>query len=165
MFDEHNYRLFAPPLSRSEGAAIERCCKVALLQAGDIVLFSGGNAHMALSVSAELSVTAYESFINLHPRNLSAFLDSGTEQQYRQCRTRRSMLEDIKLEISDAACDLLDDIDDGKIEDRLICDHAAAACETLRTDEFLRAKIRPSHKRARPPPPSSPPRQEAGSGA
>ena len=90
---------------------------------------------------------------------------TATEQQYRQCRTRRSMLEDIKLEISDAACDLLDDIDDGKIEDRLICDHAAAACETLRTDEFLRAKIRPSHKRARPPPPSSPPRQEAGSGA
>lgn len=163
LFDEHNYRLFAPPVSRAEGCALERCAKVALLQAGDVVLFSGGNAHMALSVSAELSVTAYESFINLHPRNLRAFLDSGSKQQYRQCRTRRSMLEDIKQEVADAACDLLDDIDDGKIDDRLICDRAAAACETLRADEFLRAKIRPSqpsHKRPRPPPP-----REARSGA
>jgi hypothetical protein len=73
------------------------------------------------------------------------------------------MLEDIKQEVADAACDLLDDIDDGKIDDRLICDRAAAACETLRADEFLRAKIRPSqpsHKRPRPPPP-----REARSGA
>ena len=51
-----------------------------MLGPGDAVLFSGGNAHMALSVSAGLSITAYESFVNLHPRNLSAFLDSGTPQ-------------------------------------------------------------------------------------
>ena len=45
---------------------------MALLGPGDVVLFSGGNAHMALSVSDALSVTAYESFVNLHPRNLGA---------------------------------------------------------------------------------------------
>ena len=52
MFDKHNYRLFAPPLGPSETAALESAHKVALLRAGDIVIFSGGNAHMALSVRA-----------------------------------------------------------------------------------------------------------------
>ena len=56
-----------------------RRSQVALLGPGDVVVFSGGNAHMALSISSNLSLTAYESFVNLNPTNLRAFLDSGTQ--------------------------------------------------------------------------------------
>ena len=37
---------------------------MALLLPGDCVLFSGGNAHMAMSVSDELSATAYAQILN-----------------------------------------------------------------------------------------------------
>ena len=67
-----------------------------LVRAGDLFVFSGGNAHMALSVSEELSVTAYESFLNLSPANLRLFLQSGTEAQYAQCRARQPMMDDIR---------------------------------------------------------------------
>lgn len=101
-FDEHAYSLFVPPISEKEAACLERAAQVALLGPGDVVVFSGGNAHMALSVSQGLSITAYESFINLNTRNLSAFLDSGTPDHYRQCRTRQPMLDDIKNDVADA---------------------------------------------------------------
>lgn len=58
MFDEHAYSLFTPPLSEAENAALESAAQVALLGPGDIVVFSGGNAHMALSSSASLSLTS-----------------------------------------------------------------------------------------------------------
>lgn len=57
LFDEHNYALFVPPLSASEAAALEEACCVALLGPGDVVIFSGGNAHMALSVSEVTGAT------------------------------------------------------------------------------------------------------------
>ena len=96
LFDAHNYRLFVPPLSPAETEALQSAARVALVRAGDLFVFSGGNAHMALSVSEELSVTAYESFLNLSPANLRLFLQSGTEAQYAQCRARQPMMDDIR---------------------------------------------------------------------
>ena len=52
LFDEFNYTLFTPPLTKSETECIAAAHKVALLLPGDVVIFSGGNAHLALSVSA-----------------------------------------------------------------------------------------------------------------
>ena len=106
LFDAHNYDLFVPPLRRAETAALEQCAQVALCGPGDVVLFSGANAHMAMSISTALSVTAYESFVNLHPRNLGAFLDSGTPAHYKQCRTRQPMLDDIKGDVCESLSDL-----------------------------------------------------------
>ena len=118
LFDEHAYSLFVPPLSTAETEAISRAVQVALLGPGDLVVFSGGNAHMAMSISPQLSITAYESFINLNPTNLRAFLDSGTSAHYKQCRTRQPMLDDIKLEIAESANDLADDVERGSLRDR-----------------------------------------------
>ena len=70
-----------------------------------------------------LSVTAYESFVNLNPRNLDAFLDSGTLNQYRQCRTRQPMLDDIKGDVSESLSDLVEDLED-EVTARLSHAHA-----------------------------------------
>ena len=42
--------LFTPPISDREAACLAAAHKVALLQPGDLFVFSGGNAHLALSV-------------------------------------------------------------------------------------------------------------------
>jgi hypothetical protein len=126
--------------------------QVALLGPGDCVLFSGGNAHMAVSVSSALSVTAYESFVNLHPRNLSAFLDSGTSAHYRQCRSRQPMLNEIKGEVCDRVNDLCEDYEDGELRDPELTAAVPGAIESLRKDDFMDdrvAPLRPPRRRRR----------------
>ena len=146
IFDQHHYTLFTPPLA-GEAEALEAAAKVALLLPGDCVLFSGGNAHMAMSVSDELSATAYESFVNLHPANLRLFLDSGTPAHYRQCRTRRSMLEDIKTDVAESCADLIDDVRDGIFEGDPLLAHAGGAIELLRSDDFVAERIDERHRK------------------
>ena len=143
LFDEHAYSLFLPPLLDGEELALESVAQVALLCPGDVVIFHGGNAHMALSVSTALSVTAYESFVNLHPRNLDAFLESGTSAQYRQCRTRQPMLDDIKTEVSDSICDLVEDVEDGVLADEELERAAPEAIGLLRRDALIGKKVPP----------------------
>jgi len=148
MFDDQNYKLFVPPLAADETAAVASALKVALLGPGDVVVFSGANAHMALSVSADLSTTAYESFVNLNPPNLRAFLDSGTLAQYRQCRTRQPMLDDIRGDVIASANDLIDDLRDGILRDAELTRRAPAAIDELRADKAINAELRdPTTKR------------------
>jgi len=155
MFDEHNYQLFVPPLAESEARALEGACRVALLQPRDVVIFSGGNAHMALSISSELSLTAYESFIGLDPANLRLFLQSGTAAQYRQCRARAAMMEDIKLEVAENIADLIADIDGGHVEDPDLKRHLPAALAVLQSDEYMARQLK---RLTTAPPPAKQPR-------
>ena len=150
LFDEHNYTLFVPPLDAGECAALGRAAQIALLSPGDVVLFSGGCAHMALSVSAQLSLTAYESFVNLNPRNLAAFLDSGSGAHYRQCRTRRDMLEEIKRDVCENVNDLCEDLEDDALRDAELEAAAPIAIDALRRDDFIGDRVaapRPSRRR------------------
>jgi len=142
MFDEHNYRLFVPPIADSEIRALASASRVALLQEGDVVIFSGGNAHTALSVSEELSLTAYESFVNFAPANLRLFLQSGTSAQYRQCRACLTMMEDIKLDVAESVADLISDIEGGYVEDAEVQRHLPAALAVLRSDAYIARKLR-----------------------
>ena len=143
LFDEHHYNLFIPPLQPNESRALEQAAQVALLGPGDVVLFSGGNAHMAVSVSAGLSVTAYESFLNLHPRNLAAFVESGTKAHYRQCRSRQPMLDDIKGDVSESLNDLCEDVEGNELRDAELEAAAPAAIHALRQDELIARKVQP----------------------
>jgi hypothetical protein len=143
IFDEHHYDLFASPLDRQEARAMAAAAQVALLAPGDVCVFSGGNAHMALSVSESLSLTAYESFVNLDPTNLAAFLDSGTPAQYRQCRARQPMLDDIKLEVADSLNDLAEDVEKGELRDAELEEHAHGAIAALRRDPLIGEKVAP----------------------
>lgn len=149
LFDKHCYTLFVPPLSRKEETALEQAKCVALLGPGDIVAFSGGNAHMALSVSEALSITAYESFVNLNPANLRAFLDSGTDAQYRQCRTRQPTLDDIKLDVAASLNDLAGDMEEDELQDIELEEAAPAALEVLRSDPLIATKVIPLRPKRR----------------
>ena len=142
LFRQHCYRLFTPPLQPAEEAALAAACKVALLTPGDVVLFSGANAHMALSVSASLSLTAYESFVNFHPRSVAAFLESGTERQYRECRARARMVEEVKEEVVEAILDLKADLDNGRVSDPLLLAHAPPALQALQRDAFIAGRLK-----------------------
>jgi len=161
VFDAHNYRLFVPPLSPSEASALQSAARVALVRAGDLFIFSGGNAHMALSVSEELSVTAYESFLNLAPANLQLFLQSGTEQQYAQCRARQPMMDDIRLDVAESVGDLLCDIEEGYLRDGPLQSALPAALAVLRGDETISANVdaftaRSLEQNPQPPPAKQP---------
>mmetsp|Transcript_35141 Transcript_35141/g.92266 ORF Transcript_35141/g.92266 Transcript_35141/m.92266 type:complete len:243 (-) Transcript_35141:297-1025(-) len=149
LFDEHHYSLFVPPLSRAEDLALEQAACVALLAPGDVVIFSGGNAHMALSVSDALSVTAYESFVNLHATNLRAFLDSGTEMHYRQCRTRQPTLDEIKLDVAASLNDLAGDLEEDELGDPQLEHAAPGALEMLRRDPLIAEKVIPLRPKRR----------------
>ena len=134
------------PLHPSIACELERSSNapaLALLSPGDVVLFHGGNAHMALSVSRELSVTAYESFINLNPSNLNAFLASGTDDQYRQCRTRQPMLDDIKTDVAVSLNDLVEDVEDDVLQDAELEHAAPTAISLLRRDALIAKQVAP----------------------
>ena len=152
MFDAHAYSLFRPrhaanPLPGKQADALKAAAQVALLGPGDVVVFHGGNAHMALSVSESLSVTAYESFMNLDRTNLAAFLDTGTSRQYRQCRARQPILDDIKGEVSESLNELCEDLEDGAIDDCELERHAPDAIATLRADPLIGRKVAPLRPR------------------
>ena len=149
LFDDHNYDLFVPPLRHDEERALEQCAQVALCGPGDVVLFSGANAHMAMSISEGLSITAYESFVNLHPRNLSAFLDSGTPEHYRQCRTRQPMLDDIKGDVCESLGDLCEDYEDDELRDPELEAATPPAVATLRRDRLIAERVAPLRERRR----------------
>jgi len=137
-FDEHVYSLFSPPLSEAERAALLGARSVALVCPGDVFVFSGGNAHMALSISKSLSLTSYESFLNFDTENLRAFLHSGTREHYRQCRTRQSTLDDMKAEVADSLRFLDDDLRSGAVTDPEVVAAAPAAFSELRRDDLIR---------------------------
>jgi len=142
LFDIHNYKLFVPPLQEEETEALNVALKIALLGPGDVVVFSGSNAHMAMSISEELSLTAYESFVNLNPTNLQVFLDSGTSAHYSQCRTRQPMLDDIRADVTLSANDLIDDLEDEVLRDEQLVRRAPAGIEVLRHDPAIRSELR-----------------------
>eukprot|EP01052_Picozoa_sp_SAG31_P037864 SAG31_NODE_4960_length_2834_cov_2.174040_3_plen_137_part_00 len=87
---------FAAVLFMIEGAAVfSSAIKFVLVEPGDVYLFSGAQAHCAVCVGSEgLSLTAYESFINLHPTHLQTFTrtnDPGLH--FEECHAEEEDLE------------------------------------------------------------------------
>ena len=119
------------------------------MRAGDLFVFSGGNAHMAMSVSERLSLSAYESFVNLAPANLSAFLDSGTPAQYARCRARQPMLDDIKAELADNLDDLCAEYEADELRDERLERATPHAVQLLRADPLIRRAVPPLRPKRR----------------
>jgi len=95
----HPCELFSPPLTPEQARTLETATKVALVRPGDMVIFSGANAHMVTCVGPRLSITAYESFINMNPKHAAVFVDSCTTEHCRANNTDESLLDDIQDEI------------------------------------------------------------------
>ncbi|EEQ97381.1 hypothetical protein Pmar_PMAR029104 [Perkinsus marinus ATCC 50983] len=77
ILDQLSRETFEAPLTNSQIAALRRACRIVLVRPGDVCLFSGGIAHTVISISKELSMTVYESFVSMNPRNIEHWLDSA----------------------------------------------------------------------------------------
>jgi len=72
--------LFYPPLKQREVDVLHEAAKVVLVRPGDVYVFCGGIAHTVLCVSDEMCVSAYESFVSLHPAHVEHFLHTANRK-------------------------------------------------------------------------------------
>jgi len=93
--------ILKPPFSEMEKKMLQNTVKIALVRPGDMYVFSGANAHMTLGVGQPLSLTAYESFLNLNPRNIAVFRKSGRFEHFEECTMDESDLEDLEDDVLD----------------------------------------------------------------
>ena len=90
---------------------LRSACRVALVEPGDVFLFSGAQAHATLVLGDELCLGAYESFISLSPLHDQVFLHTNcAAMHYEECHAEAIDLKDIQLDIADQiiiACEQL----------------------------------------------------------
>jgi hypothetical protein len=141
ILEEFQGELFVPPLSQKEEDALRKTSKLAVVSPGDIFLFSGAVAHMALNTSSTACITAYESIINLNKRHIEVFLDTGTENHFKDCRMEQEDLENVKLDVADQMYDAVDHINRGNVTDPKLISAVLAVVESLKADEFLRGEL------------------------
>ena len=55
------------------------CWQVCLVQPGDVFVFCGACAHMAVTVGTQINVSAYEALVNWDPTSLEIFRQTGTD--------------------------------------------------------------------------------------
>lgn len=101
VLNQFNKRIMKPPFTSKEMEALQSTIKVALVGPGDVFVFSGANAHMTLGVGDLVSLTAYESYVNLNPHNVATFRASGRPIHFRDCIMEEDELEDMKDDIVD----------------------------------------------------------------
>ena len=86
-----------PPLTESDNAMLRSACRVALVEPGDVFLFSGAQAHATLVLGDELCLGAYESFISLSPLHDQVFLHTNcAAMHYEECHAEAIDLKDIR---------------------------------------------------------------------
>lgn len=141
-------KLFYPPLTRDQQEVLSTASKLVLVSPGDAFIFSGANLHMAITISDQLSLTAYESFVNLHERHINVLCDSNQEpQHHEEFHMSSKTLSDVKWDLIDDMNDNLDRIEDGELADHdeaLLCSVASA----LRTrDPLFAEEIRQPKRR------------------
>lgn len=111
--DDYLRRLFVADCPKEELATLNDACKIVLVEPGDVFLFSGANAHTVMSVGDELSLTAYESLVNLNKVHCEVFVDTATGLHFEECWPDDDTLDDIKQEVVDALEDMQIMIDKG----------------------------------------------------
>ena len=102
--NSHLDHLFASPsgLAAQDQAMLRTACKVALVEPGDVFLFSGAQAHATVCVGEGLCLGAYESFISLAPRHAEVFLNTNDPSfHFKECHAEEEDLRDIQLDLAD----------------------------------------------------------------
>eukprot|EP00039_Didymoeca_costata_P000644 m.46652 g.46652 ORF g.46652 m.46652 type:complete len:212 (-) comp10393_c0_seq5:78-713(-) len=102
LLDDHLRQLFAKGCSAKQLSQLDKACKIALVSPGDVFIFSGANPHMVMSVGEALSLTAYESFVNLNPIHTQVLMDTATSTHFEECWPDDDTILDIKEEVADA---------------------------------------------------------------
>ena len=102
--DSHLDHLFAAPhgLASADVAMLRSACKVALVEPGDVFVFSGAQAHATVCVGEGLCLGAYESFVSLAPRHAQVFLSTNDPAvHFKECHAEEEDLRDIQLDLAD----------------------------------------------------------------
>eukprot|EP01062_Namystynia_karyoxenos_P008193 TRINITY_DN12878_c0_g1_i1.p2 TRINITY_DN12878_c0_g1~~TRINITY_DN12878_c0_g1_i1.p2 ORF type:complete len:238 (+),score=75.97 TRINITY_DN12878_c0_g1_i1:719-1432(+) len=99
--------LFHFPLDDRARGLLARAATVALVQPGDVWVFSGGQPHMALTVGDGLSVCAYESFVPASIESVRTLLCTNTKEHWKNCWTDDEDLEELLEEVVDNIQDAL----------------------------------------------------------
>eukprot|EP00457_Paulinella_chromatophora_P007512 gb/GEZN01007535.1/.p1 GENE.gb/GEZN01007535.1/~~gb/GEZN01007535.1/.p1 ORF type:complete len:439 (+),score=66.25 gb/GEZN01007535.1/:37-1353(+) len=142
-------KIFIPPLSEEERAALRLASQVMVMRPGDVCVFTGANPHMAVSISTQLSCTSYESIINFNKRHLEIFLETNCEEKDHpeDCHIDEETLDDISYDIVDQLNDCLDWLEEGDAPDDRTTQATEQAVTFLRsTDSWFRRKIRAPHR-------------------
>eukprot|EP00471_Norrisiella_sphaerica_P010117 CAMPEP_0184497008 /NCGR_PEP_ID=MMETSP0113_2-20130426/35486_1 /TAXON_ID=91329 /ORGANISM="Norrisiella sphaerica, Strain BC52" /LENGTH=608 /DNA_ID=CAMNT_0026883931 /DNA_START=8 /DNA_END=1835 /DNA_ORIENTATION=- len=109
ILEHHHEKLFLSPLTQPEKKAILGASTVALLEPGDVFFFSGANAHTAVCVGDQISVTSYESFVNLSANHLRIFCGTNdTSDHFEDCHMHADELSSMKEEVCDSILDMLE---------------------------------------------------------
>ena len=161
VLDSHLDKMFVPPLSAVDAAVLRQASTIALVEPGDVFLFSGAQAHATLCVGEGLCLGAYESFVNLNPLHAEVFISTNHgEVHFRECHASEIDWRDIRLDVADQLNDAADQMRflDSKTQQRL-----RAAIAVFRTDPFLGREIKTAASPERGTPRSPSPTPENGS--
>ena len=102
--ESHLDHLFAAPhgVGKEDAAVLRMACKVALVEPGDVFLFSGAQAHATVCVGEGLSLGAYESFVSLAPQHARVFLNTNDPAlHFKECHADEEDVRDIQLDLAD----------------------------------------------------------------
>ena len=103
-------------------------------------IFSGANPHAVLGVGDGLSLTGYESFVNLNPRHAQVLIETNKAPHYGECHAEESDVEDIKDDVVDALKDAIDHDADPKTHQGLRYSQALKGCVSVFQEDEAVAK-------------------------
>lgn len=136
---------------------LRTACRVALVEPGDVFLFSGAQAHATLCVGDGLCLGAYESFISLAPAHAQVFLNTNDPSlHFKECHAEDVDLDDIRLDLADQLIITMDEqLERLDKNDPSAAQRLRAAVDVFRSHPVLEKEI--------PAPPPAP--QPAGVGS
>eukprot|EP00041_Stephanoeca_diplocostata_P014022 m.251825 g.251825 ORF g.251825 m.251825 type:complete len:414 (+) comp19546_c0_seq1:200-1441(+) len=100
--DKHLRKLFVNTDDEEEMSQLRHACKIVIAQPGDLFIFSGANPHAVMCMGDSLSMTGYESFVNLNPVHAQVFVDTNRKPHFEECWADDEDVADIKEDAIDA---------------------------------------------------------------
>jgi hypothetical protein len=118
MLDENLRMMFVNRKNGPQMDVLRSACKVVIARPGDLFLFSGANPHTVMCMGDGLSLTAYESFVNLNHAHAEAFAGTRGPDHFQECWADLTDVEDIFDDSIDAVEDALEYADRNPVAPR-----------------------------------------------
>eukprot|EP00038_Savillea_parva_P031131 m.83094 g.83094 ORF g.83094 m.83094 type:complete len:362 (-) comp9515_c0_seq2:189-1274(-) len=111
MLDKDLRIMFVNRDNASQMNVLKDAVKIVIAHPGDLFLFSGANPHTAMCMGDGVSLTAYESFVNLNPDHARVFAGTNGPNHYAECWADETDVEDIFDDTIDTIEDALEQVD------------------------------------------------------
>jgi len=127
---QHYKKIMSAPFSDTDIEALKMAVKVCLLVPGDVYVFCGACAHMAVTVGPALNVSGYEALVNFNKRSLATFTVSGTPEHLEAEQASKSAMYEWKQDAVHSLIDAAQYVHRGTLPKELLSE----AIEQLCTD-------------------------------